>query len=235
MSKAASVGSPVIFHSPFPLSTPLFRDFGASCVCISAVEQTHPHFSDSVRHFSVTGLTDVPLGVLVVLRQMASASAFQRPKGYLPLIAELTGSGQTSTIISWKKGARVSPSEQPPEAKGSMAFAIVLCLVALLVGGFGGWAFWKWREGARQAVWADHDASVESPAMAVKRPVSSDDEDVTENTGEKDVRAEAKFARLPSEFRRLRPKPENLKFDEDKIQNYISKLPPEYVAVESEQ
>ena len=200
----------------------------ANGVALNASEPTDASFG------TVTGLTDVPLGVLVVLRQMASASAFQRPKGYLPLIAELTGSGQTSTIISWKKGARVSPSEQPPEAKGSMAFAIVLCLVALLVGGFGGWAFWKWREGARQAVWADHDASVESPAMAVKRPVSSDDEDVTENTGEKDVRAEAKFARLPSEFRRLRPKPENLKFDEDKIQNYISKLPPEYVAVESE-
>ena len=181
------------------------------------------------------GTDDVPFGVLMVLRQMASASAFQRPKGYLPLIAELTGSGQTATTISWKKGTRVSASEQPVEAKGGMAFAMVLCLVALLLGGVGGWAFWKWRDGARPAGLEGHDAAVERSTMAVKQPVSSnDDEDVTENPDEKDVQAEAKFARLPSEFRRLRPKPENLKFDEDKIQAYISKLPSEYAAVESE-
>ena len=181
------------------------------------------------------GTDDVPFGVLMVLRQMASASAFQRPKGYLPLIAELTGSGQTATTISWKKGTRVSASEQPVEAKGGMAFAMVLCLVALLLGGVGGWAFWKWRESARPTGLEDHDVVVERSTMAVKQPVSSnDDEDVTENPDEKDVQAEAKFARLPSEFRRLRPKPENLKFDEDKIQEYISKLPSEYVAVESE-
>ena len=180
------------------------------------------------------GTDDVPFGVLMVLRQMASASAFQRPKGYLPLIAELTGSSQTATTISWKKGTRVSASEQPVEAKGGMAFAMVLCLVALLLGGVGGWAFWKWREGARPTGLADHDIAVKPSTMAVKQPASSDNEDVTENPDEKDVQAEAKFARLPSEFRRLRPKPENLKFDEDKIQAYISKLPSEYAAVESE-
>ena len=197
----------------------------ANSVTLDASEPTDVSF----------GTEDVPFGVLMVLRQMASASAFQRPKGYLPLIAELTGSGQTATTISWKKGTRVSASEQPAEAKGGMAFAMVLCLVALLLGGVGGWAFWKWREGARQAGLTDHNGIVERSTMAVKQPVSSEDEeDVTENTDEKDVQVEAKFARLPSEFRRLRPKPENLKFDEEKMQEYISKLPSEYVAVESE-
>ena len=197
----------------------------ANSVTLDASEPTDVSF----------GTEEVPFGVLMVLRQMASASAFQRPKGYLPLIAELTGSGQTATTISWKKGARVSASEQPAEAKGGMAFAMVLCLVALLLGGVGGWAFWKWREGARPAGLTDHNGIVERSTMAVKQPVSSEDEeDVTENTDEKDVQVEAKFARLPSEFRRLRPKPENLKFDEEKMQEYISKLPSEYVAVESE-
>ena len=197
----------------------------ANSVTLDASEPTDVSF----------GTEEVPFGVLMVLRQMASASAFQRPKGYLPLIAELTGSGQTATTISWKKGTRVSASEQPAEAKGGMAFAMVLCLVALLLGGVGGWAFWKWREGARPAGLTDHNGIVERSTMAVKQPVSSEDEeDVTENTDEKDVQVEAKFARLPSEFRRLRPKPENLKFDEEKMQEYISKLPSEYVAVESE-
>ncbi len=178
---------------------------------------------------------DIPTGVLMVLRQMASASAFLRPKGYLPLIAELTESGQTATTISWKKGERVSSSQQPSEDKGGMAFAMVLCVVALLFGGVGGWAFWKWRDGARPAGLEDHDGAMENSTMAVKQPASSDvDEDVTENTDEKDVQVDAKFARLPSEFRRLRPKPENLKFDEDKIQEYLSKLPPEYVAAETD-
>ena len=113
----------------------------ANSVTLDASEPTDVSF----------GTEEVPFGVLMVLRQMASASAFQRPKGYLPLIAELTGSGQTATTISWKKGTRVSASEQPVEAKGGMAFAMVLCLVALLLGGVGGWAFWKWREGARPA------------------------------------------------------------------------------------
>ncbi|MBR4369774.1 MAG: hypothetical protein IKS92_01920, partial [Victivallales bacterium] len=181
------------------------------------------------------GMENVPFGVLMVLRQMASTSAFQRPKGYLPLIAELTGSGQTATTINWKKGARVSASEQPAEAKGGMAFAMVHCLVALLLGGVGGWAFWKWRDGTRPAAFEKQDLMAESSKMVAERLASSDDDtDKAKSADEDDLQEKAKFARLPLEFRRLRPKPENLKFDEDKIQEYISKLPLEYATAETE-
>ena len=187
---------------------------------------------------TVMGLTDVPFGVLMVLRQMASASVFQRPKGYLPLIAELTGSSQTAATINWKKGARVSASEQPVEAKSGMAFAMVLCLVALLLGGVGGWAFWKWRDGTRPAGLEKQDITAESSKMVAERLASSeaseDDTDKAKSTDEDDFQEKVKFARLPSEFRRLRPKPENLKFDEDKIQEYLGKLPSEYATAETE-
>lgn len=184
---------------------------------------------------AVMGLTDVPLGVLMVLRQMASASPFQRPKGYLPLIVELTGGAQAATMVSWKKGTRFTLRDQPTENKGGMFFAMVLCLVALLLGGVGGWAFWKWREGARPAVLEGHDIAVESSKVTAMRPTSSDDDiDLVEKVDQNDLQMEMKFVRLPSEFRRLRPKPENLKFDEDKIQEYISNLPSEYAAAEAE-
>ena len=179
------------------------------------------------------GLTDVPVGVLMVLRQMVSASVFQRPDGYLPLIAELSGGGQAAMMKNRRKAAGFTVSGQGAENKsGGMASAMVFCLLALLVGGVGGWAFWKWREGAWQGAMEKHDSVVERRGVTADKPSSADD--VEEGAEEKELLADAKFARLPSEFRRLRPRPENLKFDKERMREYLGKLPPEYVAAETE-
>ena len=118
-----------------------------------------------------------------------------------------------------------------------MASAMVFCLVALLLGGVGGWAFWKWRDSARQGGMDKHDPTVKGLAATVEKTSPADDDvgvGAEEETEEQDLSEEARFARLPSEFRRLRPKPENLKFDEGSMREYLGKLPPEYVAAESE-
>lgn len=182
------------------------------------------------------GLTDVPFGVLMVLRQMASSSPFQRPNGYLPLIAELSGGGQPTMVKNRRKAAGFTASGQVAENKsGGMASAVVFCLVALLLGGVGGWAFWKWREGALQGDMEKHNPTVEHLADASGKPSSADDNgDVEGLNDENDLQAEARFARLPSKFRRLRPRPENLKFDEERMREYLGKLPPEYVALETD-
>ena len=185
---------------------------------------------------AVMELKDVPFGALMVLRQMASASAFQRPRGYLPLISELTRGGQATTMVSWKKGSIVSSKEPLAKAKsGSIAFIMVFCFLALLLGGIGGWGFWKCRDGAHLDGLENHGSAVESSEAIAKKPVSSnDDADMAENTGKIDLPAEVKFARLPLEFRRLRPKPEDMKFDEEKVREYLSKLPSEYAAAEAD-
>ena len=182
------------------------------------------------------GLTDIPFGVLMVLRQMASASVFQRPNGYLPLIAELSGKGQVAMVKNRRKAAGFTAREPAAENKGGgMASAMVFCLVALLLGGVGGWAFWKWRDGARQGGMDKHDPTVEELAATVEKTSPADDDvGAEEETEEQDLSEEARFARLPSEFRRLRPRPENLKFDEGSMREYLGKLPPEYVAAETE-
>ena len=182
------------------------------------------------------GLMNVPSGVLMVLRQMVSASPFQRPNGYLPLIAELSGGGRAAARV---KGRRRTTGfiarEQAPENKsGGMASVMVFCLVVLLLGGVGGWAFWKWRDGVRQDGREKNGSVVERTVSMGKTSSSDGDGDVEEEADEKDLLEEAKFARLPSEFRRLRPRPENLKFDEGDMREYLGKLPPEYVAAETE-
>lgn len=179
---------------------------------------------------------DIPTGVLIVLRQMASASAFQRPNGYLPLIAELSGEGQAATVKSKKKARGISLAERPVEQKGGgMGLAVVLCMVALLLAGMGGWAFWKWQENSQQSDFQKHVAMMESPAKTADDKTSSvNNGNVQKTTAEEALKDESKIARLPSEYRRLRPKPEDLKFNEDLMREYMSKLPPEYVAVEKE-
>ena len=180
--------------------------------------------------------TDIPAGVLIVLRQMASASVFQRPNGYLPLIAELSVEGQAATVKSKKKARGISSVERPVEQKGGgTGLAVVLCMVALLLAGMGGWVFWKWQEKSQQSDLQKHVAVMESPAETADDEMSSvNNGNAQKTTAEKTLQDESKIARLPSEFRRLRPKPEDLRFNEDHIREYISKLPSEYVAVERE-
>ncbi len=180
--------------------------------------------------------TDIPAGVLIVLRQMASASVFQRPNGYLPLIAELSGEGQAAMAKSKKTARGISFAERPVEQKGGgTGLAVVLCMVALLLAGMGGWVFWKWQEKSQESDLQKHVAVMESPAETADDEMSSvNNGNAQKTTAEKTLQDESKIARLPSEFRRLRPKPEDLKFNEDHIREYISKLPSEYVAVEKE-
>lgn len=180
--------------------------------------------------------TDIPAGVLIVLRQMASASVFQRPNGYLPLIAELSGEGQAAMAKSKKTARGISFAERPVEQKGGgTGLAVVLCMVALLLAGMGGWVFWKWQEKSQQSDLQKHVAVMESPAETADDEMSSvNNGNAQKTTAEKTLQDESKIARLPSEFRRLRPKPEDLRFNEDHIREYISKLPSEYVAVERE-
>ena len=76
---------------------------------------------------------------------------------------------------------------------------------------------------------------MESPAETADDEMSSvNNGNAQKTTAEKTLQDKSKIARLPSEFRRLRPKPEDLRFNEDHIREYISKLPSEYVAVERE-
>ncbi len=179
---------------------------------------------------------DIPSGVIMVLQQMASASVFQRPNGYLPLIAELSGEGQAATVKSKKKARGISSVERPVEQKGGgTGLAVVLCMVALLLAGMGGWAFWKWRENSQQSDLHKQAAVMETPAEIADDETSSvNNGNAQETTAKEALKDESKIVRLPSEYRRLRPKPEDLKFNEDHIREYISKLPSEYVAVEKE-
>ena len=179
---------------------------------------------------------DIPSGVIMVLQQMASASVFQRPNGYLPLIAELSGEGQAAMAKSKKTARGISFAERPVEQKGGgTGLAVVLCMVALLLAGMGGWVFWKWQEKSQQSDLQKHVAVMESPAETADDEMSSvNNGNAQKTTAEKTLQDESKIARLPSEFRRLRPKPEDLRFNEDHIREYISKLPSEYVAVERE-
>ena len=172
----------------------------------------------------------------MVLKQMVSASVFQRPNGYLPLIAALSGEGQTAMAKSRKKVMGFAARKKAAENKGGgMAFAMAFCLVALLLSGVGGWAFWKWRDGARQDDMDKHDPAVEGLMATVEKPSPADDDGSTEEEiEEQDLSEKTRFARLPLEFRRLRPRPENLKFDEGSMREYLGKLPPEYVAMETE-
>ena len=191
---------------------------------------------DDVSFEAVMDLKDVPFGVIMVLRQMASASPFQRPSGYLPLIAELSGGGQSTMVKNRQRTTGFIAREQMPENKGGgMASSVVFCLLALLLGGVGGWAFWKWRENAQQGDMEKHEPAIENLVTAADKPSSSaDDGDAEERKDEKDLQTEARFARLPSNFRRLRPKPEDLKFDKELMREYLGKLPPEYVAAETD-
>ena len=191
---------------------------------------------DDVSFEAVMDLKDVPFGVIMVLRQMASASPFQRPSGYLPLIAELSGGGQSTMVKNRQRTTGFIAREQMPEnTGGGMASSVVFCLLALLLGGVGGWAFWKWRENAQQGDMEKHEPAIENLVTAADKPSSSaDDGDAEERKDEKDLQTEARFARLPSNFRRLRPKPEDLKFDKELMREYLGKLPPEYVAAETD-
>jgi len=179
---------------------------------------------------------DIPTGVLMVLRQMASASVFQRPNGYLPLLEELVNGGQTVAAKRSKKGVTISSKDRPIEQKsGGMAFAVVLCMIALLLAGMGGWAFWKWQENTQRADLHNQAVVMESPTEAANDDMSSlNNGNAKKSTAEEALKDESKIARLPSEFRRLRPKPENLKFDEGRMREYLGKLPPEYVEAETE-
>ena len=178
--------------------------------------------------------TDIPIGVIMVLRQMASASVFQRPNGYLPLLEELANGGQTAAVKRSKKGLKISSKERPIEQKrGGMAFAVVLCIVALLLAGMGGWAFWKWQEKTQQSDLQKYAVVKESPTETAGETSSVNNGNAKKTTAEKALQDESKIARLPSEFRRLRPKPENLKFDREHMREYLGKLPLEYVEMET--
>ncbi len=179
--------------------------------------------------------TDIPTGVLMVLRQMASTSVFQRPNGYLPLIAELSGEGQAAMAKSKKKAKGISLAERPVEQKGGgTGLAVVLCMVALLLAGMGGWAFWKWQENSQRSDLQKHAVVMESPAETADDETSFvNNGNARKTTAEEALKDESKIARLPSEFRRLRPKPEDLKFNEDHMREYLGKLPPEYVETET--
>ena len=168
--------------------------------------------------------TDIPAGVLIVLRQMASASVFQRPNGYLPLIAELSGEGQAAMAKSKKTARGISFAERPVEQKGGgTGLAVVLCMVALLLAGMGGWVFWKWQEKSQQSDLQKHVAVMESPAETADDEMSSvNNGNAQKTTAEKTLQDESKIARLPSEFRRLRPKPEDLRFNEDHIRAMVA-------------
>ena len=193
-----------------------------------------PH--DAANSVILDDPADIPSGVLIVLRQMVSASVFQRPNGYLPLLEELANGWQTTAAKHGKKGLTISSKERPIELKsGGMAFAVVLCMVALLLAGMGGWAFWKWQENTQRADLQNQAVVMESPTeTAVDEMSSVNNGNAKKSTSEESLKEEVKIAPLPSEFRRLRPKPENLKFDEEHMREYLGKLPSEYVETETE-
>ena len=193
-----------------------------------------PH--DAANGVMLDDPADIPTGVLMVLRQMASASVFQRPNGYLPLLEELANGRQVAAAKRSKKGLTSLSKERHIEQKSSgMAFAVVWCVLALLLAGIGGWAFWKWRENTQQTGLQHHAVVTESPTeMVDDETLSLNNGNVQKTTADKALPDESKNARLPSEFRRLRPRPENLKFDEERMREYLGKLPPEYVETETE-
>ena len=180
--------------------------------------------------------SDVPAGVFAVLRQMVSASPFKRPMGYLDLLAELKGEGRSAAMKNWKRGGEATFKERPSAPKGvSMATTMSLCLVVLLVGTIGGWAFRKWRDEANRQDRVDHQTSQSHSVVAMQGGTSA--ENVGKATAadhEGKQQDEAEVAQLPKEYRRLRPKPEDLKFDEEAIRNYLRAIPSEFAAVEKD-
>lgn len=180
---------------------------------------------------------DVPKGVLAILRQMASASPFQRPDGYLNLLAELRKDNHVAPLKTRRKDVGTVAGEQLPVPRtGGMAASILLVLLVMAVGAAGGWWCWKYLE-QKELAESEKPQAIQTAEVSPGR--DADDKKTAGGKTSDDVAssgetASAKSIRLPAKFIKLRPRPDDLIFDEDDVKEYLDKLPEEYMPLEKE-
>ena len=174
-------------------------------------------------------LPDVPLNVVGVLGRMMSRSVLRRPHGYGSLLSELRIAEQTSSGKAKVMCVRRDEREgQLVSAEKSAGWCVPLMVVLFLLmfGGAGGWMAW-------QMVRKPNETPRPSLDLQRKEAVAEEEETVMADEAVDGV-AHTAIESLPQEYRRQRPRPDDLRFDDDAVQKYLLLIPESSRLVEKE-
>ena len=180
-------------------------------------------------HLLKETVPDVPSNVVDVLERMMSRSALRRPRGYGKLLSELCiaeqplpGKAKVMRKRSEEGDARLLRSGK----SAGYGFPLMAVLLLLLVGGAGGWL--AWRMG-----WKPYETRCPS-ALRRKEAVAGEADETLASVGATAKQEASVVKPLPPKYRNIRPRPEDLCFDDDAVQDYLRLIPESWKLVEKE-